>query len=123
LAMGVYMVPPIGAAVWIEFEQGDPNYPVWVGCQIPGTADVPTDALLATPLLSPIVLQTLKQTKIVVSDMPPTPLTGGIVMQTVLGASLVINDSGIYISNGKGASITLVGTQVLINRTSLVVLE
>jgi hypothetical protein len=24
-------VPPIGASVWIEFEQGDPNYPIWSG--------------------------------------------------------------------------------------------
>jgi hypothetical protein len=23
--IGVYMVPPIGAGVWVEFEQGDPN--------------------------------------------------------------------------------------------------
>ena len=29
--MGSYFIPPIGAGVWIEFEQGDPNYPVWVG--------------------------------------------------------------------------------------------
>ena len=28
---GVYMVPQIGAGVWIEFEQGDPDYPIWVG--------------------------------------------------------------------------------------------
>jgi hypothetical protein len=25
-------VPPIGSGVWIEFEQGDPDYPIWVGC-------------------------------------------------------------------------------------------
>ncbi len=28
---GVYVVPQIGAGVWIEFEQGDPDYPIWVG--------------------------------------------------------------------------------------------
>ncbi len=24
-------VPPIGAGVWIEFEQGNPDYPIWSG--------------------------------------------------------------------------------------------
>jgi hypothetical protein len=30
--VGFYAIPPIGANVWIEFEGGDPNYPIWVGC-------------------------------------------------------------------------------------------
>jgi hypothetical protein len=30
--VGFYAMPPIGANVWIEFEGGDPNFPVWVGC-------------------------------------------------------------------------------------------
>ena len=25
-------LPKIGASVWIEFEQGDPSYPIWTGC-------------------------------------------------------------------------------------------
>jgi len=25
-------IPPIGTGVWIEFEAGDVNYPVWSGC-------------------------------------------------------------------------------------------
>lgn len=30
---GFYALPPIGTNVWIEFEQGNPDYPIWVGCQ------------------------------------------------------------------------------------------
>lgn len=26
-----FAVPPIGTAVWIEFEGGDPNAPIWTG--------------------------------------------------------------------------------------------
>ncbi len=25
-------VPPVGSNVWVEFEQGDPDYPIWAGC-------------------------------------------------------------------------------------------
>jgi uncharacterized protein involved in type VI secretion and phage assembly len=28
---GLHVVPPVGAGVWIEFEAGDPDYPVWTG--------------------------------------------------------------------------------------------
>lgn len=30
--MGVYTIPEPGTGVWVEFEAGDPSYPVWVGC-------------------------------------------------------------------------------------------
>ena len=25
-------IPPVNTAVWIEFEQGNPDYPIWTGC-------------------------------------------------------------------------------------------
>jgi hypothetical protein len=28
---GLYAIPPVGAAVWIEFEGGDPSRPIWSG--------------------------------------------------------------------------------------------
>jgi uncharacterized protein involved in type VI secretion and phage assembly len=30
--VGWYAIPPPGADVWIEFERGDPDYPIWSGC-------------------------------------------------------------------------------------------
>jgi hypothetical protein len=30
--MGLYAMPEPDAGVWIEFEAGDPSYPIWVGC-------------------------------------------------------------------------------------------
>ena len=26
------VIPPVNTQVWIEFEQGNPNYPIWTGC-------------------------------------------------------------------------------------------
>lgn len=30
--VGAFIAPPIGASVWVEFEGGDLDYPVWTGC-------------------------------------------------------------------------------------------
>lgn len=120
--MGVYLVPPIGAGVWVEFEQGDPNYPIWVGCRFGSPSDVPSDAKLGIPVDPNIVIQTLLQHSIVLSDMPPTPVTGGIILKSTTGAMIVVNDSGIYISNGKGATITMLGPMVSINNGALTVI-
>lgn len=119
--MGVYLVPPIGAAVWVEFEHGDPDYPIWAGCRWGGQSDVPSMAKAGNPADPNIVIQSLLQHMVMVSDMPPSPATGGIILKSTTGATIVVNDTGIYITNGKGASITLVGPTVTINNGALVV--
>lgn len=121
LGMGVYLVPPIGAGVWAEFQRGDVNYPIWAGCRWGAQSDVPTMALAGIPAAPNIVLQTLGQHALVIGDAPPTPATGGIMLQSAGKATIVVNDSGIYISNGKGASITLIGPTVTINDGALAV--
>lgn len=30
--MGLYAIPEPETGVWVEFEAGDPSYPIWVGC-------------------------------------------------------------------------------------------
>ena len=30
--VGFFALPPKGANVWVEFEGGDPDYPIWTGC-------------------------------------------------------------------------------------------
>lgn len=45
---GHFFVPPPGAAVWVEFEAGDPSYPLWVGTWYPqGTVPPEADKPLA----------------------------------------------------------------------------
>ena len=121
---GCFIVPPIGSQVWVEFEQGDPDYPIWTGGFWGIVGEVPALAIVppAIPPGQNIVLQTTLQNTLLVSDAPPTPITGGIVLKSTTGAMIVVNDSGIYISNGKGAMITLVGPVVDINLGGLTVL-
>lgn len=117
--MGVYMVPPIGAGVWVEFEQGNPNRPIWVGCRWGSAAEVPPLAHLGLPISPNIVFQTSGQNSLVISDLPGP--TGGIMLKSTTGASIIVNDTGIYIQNGKGASITMTGPTVAINGIALVI--
>ena len=117
--MGVYMVPPIGAGVWVEFEQGDPDYPIWVGCRWGGQSDVPPLAHAGLPISPNIVMQTAGQNSFVISDLPGP--TGGLMLKSTTGASIIVNDTGIYIQNGKGASLIMTGPTVTINNGALVV--
>ena len=117
---GMFAVPPIGAGVWVEFEQGDPDYPIWTGCFWGSTAEVPALAKIVPPAVSGITLQTILQNGIVISDVPGP--TGGIMLKSTTGASIIVNDTGIYIQNGKGASIVMTGPTVTINQGALVVI-
>src|SRR5215469_3057919 len=121
---GQFIVPPIGSQVWVEFEQGDPDYPIWTGGFWGLVAEVPVLATVPPPIPpgQNIVIQTPGQNTLIVSDAPPTPLTGGIVLKSVSGAMIVVNETGIYISNGQGAMITLVGPAVDINLGALTVI-
>ncbi len=117
--MGTYMVPQIGAGVWLQFEGGDPDHPVWTGGWWGIAAEVPALALAGVPADPNIVLQTTLQNAVVLSDLPGP--TGGIMLKSTTGATIIVNDTGIYIQNGKGASIIMTGPTVTINAGALVV--
>jgi uncharacterized protein involved in type VI secretion and phage assembly len=119
MQMGVYTVPPIGSGVWVEFEQGDPDYPIWVGCFWGTAAEVPALARMVPPVLAGITLQTTLQNGLTVNDVPGP--TGGIMLKSATGATIIVNDTGIYIQNGKGASIVMVGPAVTINNGALAI--
>jgi hypothetical protein len=131
---GTFAVPIIGSGVWVEFEHGDIDYPIWVGCFWGSAAEVPPAALLPPPIPpgQTIVFQTALQHAVIISDAPPIPMqapvpapappgTGGVVLRSPTGAMIVVNETGIYINNGKGASIDLMGPSVMINKVALMV--
>ena len=116
---GTYFVPPAGSGVWIEFEGGDPDYPIWAGGFWGSAAEVPALALAGVPASPNILMQTIKQNTLVISDLPGP--TGGIMLKSTTGASIIVNDTGIYIQNGKGASIVMSGPTVTINNGAMVI--
>jgi uncharacterized protein involved in type VI secretion and phage assembly len=118
--MGTFMVPQIGSGIFVQFEAGDPDRPVWIGGWWGNAAEVPALALAGVPGDPNIVIQTTLQNAIVVSDLPGP--TGGIMLKSTTGATIIVNDTGIYIQNGKGASIVMAGPSVTINNGALVVI-
>jgi uncharacterized protein involved in type VI secretion and phage assembly len=117
---GMFAVPAIGSGVWIEFEQGNPDYPVWVGCYWGSAAEVPALALATPPGLQAVVVQTTGQNTLMISDTPGP--TGGILLKSSTGALISISEIGITISNGQGATINMTGPAVTINEGALEVI-
>ncbi len=116
IQMGISVVPMIGANVWVEFEQGDPDYPIWVGCYW-SEGEVPILAQAGLPISPNIVLQSSTQNAIIISDLPGP--TGGIMLKSSTGlATIIVNDTHIRIQNG-ASSIELTAVGVIINNGAL----
>ena len=81
---------------------------------------VPALALATPPPLQTIVLQTIGQNTLMISDTPGP--TGGILLKSTTGALISISEVGITISNGQGATIILAGPSVTVNEGALAVI-
>jgi uncharacterized protein involved in type VI secretion and phage assembly len=116
--MGFFALPKVGAGVWIEFEHGDPDYPIWSGCWFGAASETPP-ILLAPPPYKKFLIQTEGGNNVLLDD---TPGKGGITLETSGGQKIVMTSTGVEITNGQGASIKLSGTKVTINDGALEVL-
>jgi hypothetical protein len=76
--MGTSFVPPaVGSSVWVEFEQGDPQMPIWVGCFWDAPATLGMMALVAGAEPVPSMTLETVTSGIGVSDLPNLPPTLG----------------------------------------------
>ena len=100
LSMGCYIVPAAGSKVWVEFEQGHPDKPIWVGCWWGTAAETPTIAKLSpsTPALPIFALESLLKHAFVVTDAPLLPYlpSGGILIGNST-ACIAIDMTGVRI--------------------------
>ena len=112
--MGFFALPKTGAGVWIEFEHGDPDYPIWSGCWFGSAAEVPP--VLLTPPYKKFLVKTEGGNSVLLDD---TPGEGGITLETSGGQKVILSAAGIEIDNGRGASIKLTGNTVSINGDAL----
>lgn len=112
--MGFFALPSTGAGVWIEFEHGDPDYPIWSGCWWGSASEMPP--VLLAPPYKKFMIKTEGGNSILLDD---TPGIGGITLETSGGQKIVISSTGIEITNGQGASIKMTGLQISINNGAL----
>ena len=73
--VGFLALPPIGAAVWIEFEGGDPIYPIWAG----GFWEMPEDM----PTLPAVPERKIWRTDFIELLLDDTPEEGGVTLTLI----------------------------------------
>lgn len=115
--VGFFAIPPRGANVWVEFEGGDPDYPIWSGC-FWGAGEVP-----AMPALPSFKVFKTDGVTLTLSDVPGA---GGFTLEVrppVVPTPLkvVLNAAGIELSNG-AASVKVTPVSVSVNNGALEVI-
>jgi len=109
--VGLFLIPPTEASVWAEFEQGNPDYPIWSGCFWDEDDE------------SPVSSQNQSEMKVLKTDTATITLNdqsgeSSVTIETTAGMKIKIDSNGIEINNGQ-ASIKLSGSQVSINNGAL----
>ena len=96
---GLHLIPMIGANVWVEFEGGDPSYPIWVGFYWE------TLELLKRKTVNPLIPALAKILKTLCSEftLDDTPALGGVKLQSLppavpIPATLQFDIDGISLS-------------------------
>jgi hypothetical protein len=116
-SVGFFVVPPVGANVWVEFEAGNPDYPIWAGCfwgpgETPALPALPTTKLLKTEGISLKFDDLPGAGGLTIEVMPPVVATP---------MSLVFDATGIELKNG-AASVKLTPASVSVNNGALEVI-
>ncbi|WP_418276917.1 phage baseplate assembly protein V [Isoptericola jiangsuensis] len=115
--VGLFLVPPVGANVWIEFEGGDPYQPILAGC-FWAAGEVP-----AAPAVEQVKMLRTEAVKLELSDLPGA---GGVTLQVdspAVAAPIAVTASstGVEVSLGKN-KIAMTMTSVSINDGALEVM-
>jgi uncharacterized protein involved in type VI secretion and phage assembly len=110
--VGFWAIPPEGANVWVEYEGGDHDYPIWSGC-FWGIGEAP-----ATPALPQLVVLKTQTCTLTLSDLPGI---GGVTIETTAGMKITMSATALEITNG-AAKIQLQGPKVTINNGALEVM-
>ena len=96
--MGFFAVPATGAGVWIEFEHGDPDYPIYSGCWWGAATEIPPAVLVPPPASGKVLIKTKGGHSVLLDD---TPGVGGITLETATGQKIKLSALGIEIDESK----------------------
>jgi NADH:ubiquinone oxidoreductase subunit K len=124
--MGQFVRPVIGAGVWVEFEQGDPQMPIWTGCywgDPPQILPVVAEESLAEPGVPVVTIETATG-GLSICDVPLGPfgmvcLRSGEAMISLTEAEITIEASSINLISA--GAITLDAETVAIAATEVTI--
>ncbi len=117
--MGTVFVPPVRASVWVEFEQGDPQQPIWVGCfwTTEFTLGQLGQSASATPI--PAITLATESAGVGISDTPDLSPGANVTIYAAEGdVSISFNPAGITITAPK---ISIETGQLTVNGEEFVV--
>jgi hypothetical protein len=97
--VGFFAIPPVGANIWVEFEGGDPDNPIWSG-GFWGLGEAP-----ATPAIPQMKVFKTDGVTITISDLPGA---GGLTIEVsppvvALPLKMVFDSTGIQIEATPGS--------------------
>ena len=113
--VGFFMIPPVGANVWVEFEGGDIDYPIWSGC-FWGVGEVP-----ATPAIPQMKIIKMDTISLTLSELPGV---GGVILEVsppsvALPLKMTFDAKGIKLEAGPLGVIELTPAGVKVNSGAL----
>lgn len=113
--VGFFMIPPVGANVWVEFEGGDIDYPIWSGC-FWGLGEAP-----ATPAIPQMKIIKMDSITLTLSELPGI---GGVTLEVsppsvALPLKMTFDMNGIKLDAGPLGTLELTPAGVKINSGAL----
>ncbi|MCA9623919.1 MAG: hypothetical protein KC731_33080, partial [Myxococcales bacterium] len=122
--VGLYCLPEKEDGVWVEFEGGDPSYPIWTGCywahdELPHERG-PEERVLETNELV-VRLVSGDEPRIVIEIKEGANLTlDGEHVQTLVGETSLLIDTGTITAEAAGgAKVELSGATTSVNQGAL----
>lgn len=108
---GFYLIPPVGANIWVEFEGGDIDSPIWAGC-FWGEGQCPGKLAETKIIKTPAATITLDEINV----------AAPVLIETPAGNKITITATGVTIETSSGAKVEMAGPKVTVNNGALEVI-
>lgn len=113
--VGFFMIPPVDANIWVEFEGGDIDYPIWSGC-FWEAGEVP-----ASPALPQMKIIKMDNITLTLSELPGI---GGVTLEVSppavpLPLKMTFDMNGIKLDAGPLGTLELTPAGVKVNSGAL----
>jgi uncharacterized protein involved in type VI secretion and phage assembly len=122
-SVGLMSLPPADAGVWVEFEGGDPSYPVWVGCYW-HKGEIPEDGkpdikIWKTDKLSVKLDDSADEMALANSSNAEVALALDITAQTSGQSKITVGPAGVVSEQGGAHKVEVTTASVKVNNGAL----